>query len=136
MLDISLLCHKKFLKVIISKNDSDFLVVGRAVSLLGILIKAHCPFAGVAVFLRLSFLYRKRIWFYGAIGNLCFNIDRGQWKDKRHCFNWDFHNALCSLDDTVSPGDYWWGWNMNMHELESHPEADKGYCPSPGSAWY
>lgn len=25
---------------------------------------------------------------------------------------------------------------MNMHELESRPEADKWYCPSPGSAWY
>lgn len=25
---------------------------------------------------------------------------------------------------------------MNMHELESHQEADKGYCSSPRSAWY
>lgn len=25
---------------------------------------------------------------------------------------------------------------MNMHELESHQEADKGYCSSPKPAWY
>ena len=50
MLDISLLCHRKVLRDVISKNDSDLLVAGRAESLLGILIKAHCPFAGMAVF--------------------------------------------------------------------------------------
>lgn len=50
MLDISLLCHRKVPRDVISKNDSDLLVAGRAESLLGILIKAHCPFAGMAVF--------------------------------------------------------------------------------------
>lgn len=25
---------------------------------------------------------------------------------------------------------------MNMHELESHQEADKGHCSSPRTAWY